>query len=252
MSSPSPVPAPGSLLEWDTNFFGFRVGRARAATLTEASLAGLLQWAEVQQVRCLYFAADGQSPETLALAARGGFQFIDVRLDLGYPLGPARPAPEPGFIRPAQANDLPALQAIARVSHHDSRFFKDRGFPAGRGADLYAEWIRRDLAVHTTFVAHPPEAEAPVGYISCQVEPGSKEGRIGLLAVAARHSGRGTGGALVQAALAWFSAQGCPVVKVATQASNLPAQRLYQAAGFRTVESTAWFHRWFPPVPSLP
>lgn len=245
MNSPSPVP--GSLLEWDTAFFGFRVGRARAATLTEASLSELLQWAAAQQIRCLYFAANGQSGETLELAAQAGFQFVDIHLDLEYRLDRGCPAPEPGLIRAARPDDLPALQAIARLSHHDTRFFKDRGFPAGRAADLYAEWIRRDLQVHTMFVAHPPETDAPVGYISCQVDPGSKEGRIGLIAVAARHSGRGLGGALVQSAVAWFFAQGCPVVKVATQASNIPAQRLYQAAGFRSVESTAWFHRWSLP-----
>lgn len=241
----------GSYLEWDSNFFGVRVGIVNGLLLTEASLADILQWCATERIRCLYFSADGRSPETLALAFLGGFQFVDVRLDLEYRLAPlSLPNVQPGKIRVAQHSDLTALQQIARVSHYDTRFFKDRFFTSKRAEDLYAEWIRRDLQMHTVFVADCASTAGPVGYITCQVDSVSKTGRIGLLAVDGRFTGQGIGGALVRAAHTWFSTQGCTAIKVATQASNIPAQRLYQAAGFRTLNSIIWFHRWFPtPTP---
>ncbi len=247
MNRPSPVSAPCSFLPWDTGFFGFRVGRVHARALTESSLPDILAWSAAEQIRCLYFLADPSSPETIRLAFTSGFQFVDIRLDLGCRLDPANPVTSaPGYIRTSRPDDLAPLQEIARVSHCDTRFFKDRGFPADKAAALYAEWIRRDLQAHTVFVVDFGDGQGPAGYVSCQVEPETRSGRIGLLAVAERFAGHGAGGALVRAALAWFGTQGCAEIRVATQASNVPAQRLYQAAGFRTVESAAWFHRWSP------
>lgn len=239
----SPV---ASVLEWDSAFFGFRVGRANGSRLTETTLATLLQWSAAERIRCLYLSADPQCPTTLALAAQGGFQFVDMRLELGCRLLPSRgPADPTRIVRPARPDDLPALQEIARGAHYDTRFFKDSSFPSTRAADLYAEWIRRDVHAHTVFVADFGGDEHTAGYISCLVEPATKIGRIGLLAVDGRCSGRGAGGALVRTALAWCSEQGCTGAQVVTQASNVGAQRLYQAAGFRTLETSLWFHRWF-------
>jgi ribosomal protein S18 acetylase RimI-like enzyme len=39
---------------------------------------------------------------------------------------------------------------------------------------------------------------------------------------------------------------------VATQATNQSAQRLYQAIGFRTADSSVWFHRWSPKIEKKP
>ncbi|MBI3886794.1 MAG: GNAT family N-acetyltransferase [Opitutae bacterium] len=246
MSGASSHDQPGTFLPWDTDFFGFRVGRANATTLTRTSLDEVLQWCRAERIRCLYFAADREAPETLALAATGGFQFVDVRLDLSLSLGnrPALPAAGPS-IRPAQPDDIPPLAALARHSHRDSRFFKDPGFPSSQAEELYAEWIRRDYRQHTVLTAGGGLPAAPSGYVTCQVS-GGQRGRIGLIAVAPAQQGRGLGRALVNAALQWFHSAKCTEVRVATQASNVAAQRLYQAAGFRTAESSVWFHRWFP------
>ena len=83
------------------------------------------------------------------------------------------------------------------------------------------------------------------GYISCQVDAVTGTGRIGLIAVAELERGRGLGRILVSGALRWLGEAGCREVRVATQASNVPAQRLYQALGFRTAEASATYHRWF-------
>jgi ribosomal protein S18 acetylase RimI-like enzyme len=71
-------------------------------------------------------------------------------------------------------------------------------------------------------------------------------GRIELIAVDASSRGRGLGIALVMEALSWFAARGMQRVRVGTQARNIVAQRLYQYCGFRTAESSLYFHKHYP------
>lgn len=240
---------PAVFLPWDTDFFGVRVGRVQAARLAPDSVAAILRWNEANRIRCLYFSADGSCGETLALAHDAGFQFVDMRVDLSVNLTPSGgPAPRLPGIRIATPDDLPLLEAIARKAHTDTRFFKDRRFPIARAEDLYAVWIRRDLAQHHVLVATPEgRPETAVGYITCLVDATGQQGRIGLIAVADSHQGRGLGRALVAAGLAWFRSAGCTRANVATQAANIAAQRLYQSVGFRSRECSAWFHRWSQP-----
>lgn len=247
MSTASHHDALCTFLPWDTEFFGFRIGRVNPAVLTNEVLMEVLQLSSAERLRCLYFAANGESAETLALAAAGGFQFVDVRLDLLVTVSDrvALPPSAP-VIRRADAHEIDALARMAKRSHLDSRFFKDRGFPVHRAEELYAEWIRRDHRQHAVLTAICPTTGEPAGYVTCQISAQPRSGRISLIAVAASHQGRGVGRALVEAALDWFHTAACTEVRVATQASNVAAQRLYQAAGFRTVESTVWYHRWFP------
>jgi len=249
MNSAAAESEPGTFLPWDTDFFGFRIGRANATQLNPQSLAALLAWTETLHLRCLYFSADGQSGETLELASRSGFQFVDVRVDLTLPMKTAAaPAARDENIRTARPGDMAGLQTIARRSHLDTRFFKDRGFPIARAEALYAEWIRRDMEKHHVLVAEDRGEAA--GYITCLTDPATGHGRIGLIAVAGPAQGKGLGRALLLAGLDWFRTMQCELVRVATQAANLPAQRLYQAAGFRSTESSVWFHRWSPVPPT--
>ena len=240
MNTPERGDAPGVILPWDSEFFGFRIGRVKASRLTPDTLRSVLAWAAAEKLRCAYFSADAECAETLALAHEGGFQFVDLRVDLATPVRAADALPAHAGFRPATTADLPALEAISRVAHRDTRFFKDAQFPAARAADLYAEWIQRDFRVHHVFTV-----PGNTGYVTCQVDPATGTGRIGLIAVAESERGRGLGRSLVGGALRWLGESGCREVRVATQASNVTAQRLYQAHGFRTAEGSATFHRWF-------
>lgn len=235
--------APGTLLPWDTEFFGFRVGRLHARRLTPATQATALAWAAAERLRCVYFFADPTCATTIACAHAGGFKFVDVRMDFAATLAANAGEPDPR-LRDAAPGDLPAIEHLARIAHQDTRFFKDSEFPVNRCADLYAEWIRRDLERHHVMVASA-DADGPAGYVTCQVDPATQTGRIGLIAVAAGARERGLGRALVGGALQHFRQAGCRRVMVTTQASNVPAQRLYQGMGFRTAETAATFHRWF-------
>lgn len=235
---------PGVVLPWDTEFFGFRIGRLNSRRLTSESLRSVLAWANAERLRCAYFFAEADSPDTLARAQEGGFKFVESRMELSVELAAPAATPTPAAFRPAVVADLPAIEALSRAAHHDTRFFKDANFPATRAADLYAEWIRRDFREHRIFVV-PGAAAGIAGYITCQADAAPGVGRIGLVAVAEAERRRGLGRVLVAGALDWFHRTSCKEARVVTQAANVPAQRVYQSLGFRTAETCATFHRWF-------
>jgi dTDP-4-amino-4,6-dideoxy-D-galactose acyltransferase len=239
------TPEPARLLEWDSRFFGRRVARAAAETLTEASAAELLDWCERESIHWLYLLAAPDDAETVRLAERHGFHLVDVRLELERPAGdvPERGDASGVVIRPATTSDLPALRAIAARAHTDSRYFHDPRLMRDRAVALYEAWIEhsvRDGFADVTLVADVDGA--PAGYVTGRCD--GRDASIGLIAVGDAARGRGAGTALVQAALAWSAEQRAERVTVVTQARNVAAQRLYQRAGFVTRSVRLWYHRW--------
>jgi dTDP-4-amino-4,6-dideoxy-D-galactose acyltransferase len=241
-----------SRLPWDSNFWGFEIARLNRSRLSPDDARSSIQWCESNNVRCLYFAADGTNADTLSVAAREGFAYVDTRVDLQVSVS-ARETGESGAnlcFRTARADDLPVLCSIARRAHIDTRFFKDSNFPKDQAAELYAKWLERDLAEHAVLIACAPNSPSPaLGYISCQ-SADQDFGRIGLVGVAEAARNRGVGRALLAVGLQHFRDAGKPIVHVATQATNVPAMRLYESAGFKTQDVRIWFHRWFEPAKS--
>lgn len=232
-------------LDWDSEFFGFRIGAA-CPGVTAEEVPRLVAEARDGQVRCLYFLAEAADRDMISMLERQGFGLRDVRLTLRHP-NPAA-AGSGGTdrrVRPAQEHDLDRLRRIARVSHRDSRFYFDLGFPRERCDDLYDVWIRRsyqDRFADAVLVADFENGAA--GYITCR-NLGSQRGQIGLLAVdeSARHLGIGQ--ALIAAALNWFASHGDSDAITVTQGRNLGAVRAYERAGFLAHQLQLWYHRWF-------
>lgn len=262
-----PDPPSCELLPWDTAFFGHRIARLTAARLDDRTVRRARDWCAAHQVACLFFLADATDAETLRLAAAAEFRLVDIRLTLDRSLTAAGPppdhtpaaapppdrppaaAPSPAcspaaLVRRARADDLPALRSIAAASFAGSRFYQDGHFPAATCDRLYSAWVERFMRERPDGVLVAEAGGLPVGFVACAVDPAAT-GRIDLLGVSRAAWGRGVGGQLVAAALAWFLDRGAARATVVTQGGNVPAQRLYQAAGLRTRTVELWFHAWF-------
>ncbi len=234
-------------LEWDTDFFGFRIGRATVERLTMERARTMMSWSKNERIRCLYFLADTDSPGTIRLLENNRFRFQDIRLTMtrhGLPEDATTKKREHG-IRPARAPEIEALREIARVSHTGSRFYHDPGFPRERCATLYETWIERSCSGDYADAVLIAEWKGrPAGYLSCRLREGG-EGSIGLFAVDSALQGKGIGASLINASFAWFSERGVHTVTTVTQGANVPAQRAYQRSGFQTASVKLWYHRWF-------
>jgi dTDP-4-amino-4,6-dideoxy-D-galactose acyltransferase len=234
-------------LDWDSAFFGFRIGRAKAAHLTDKSVTEILAWCHHNLIDCLYFLADSASAETTTVAEKNNFQFVDVRVSLECSITSEAPAdPTESKVRAVSERDISLLQNIARISHRDSRFYYDVNFPESLCNALYETWIEKSCHGWADYVLVGEHEGKPASYLTCH-HTGTQTGQIGLLGVGEAAQGKGLGTALVKQALRWFKERGVTRIAVTTQGRNVRGQRLYQKCGFLTSEVQLWYHRWSSP-----
>lgn len=235
------------LLEWDSDFFGFRIARVEGDRLSKNQLPAILDWCSAQQIRCLYLLAAAADQETAGVAADYQFRFVDIRTTLEADVGGAGSG-SPN-VRLATLDDIEPLAAIARTSHTDSRFYWDENFPREKCDLLYQTWIEKSIRGYAKAVLVAEQESKQAGYITCDWS--GETGQIGLIAVADWARGKGLGGILVKSSVKLFKEQGMKRVIVVTQGRNVPAQRLYQHCGFLTSSVEIWYHAWFPLSPAM-
>lgn len=243
-----PAP-PCEYLEWDSTFFSCRIARVRATRLNHETLPSVFAWCADRRIDCLYFLADADHDESVRMAEESGFHLVDVRVTLGHRAGSLFLQAEREseiIVRESQSGDVPALRAIARISHRDTRFYHDPNLSNARCDALYETWIERSCQGYADRVLVAEADGRLAGYITCHFDDPTN-GRIGLLAVDKHARGNGTGGQLVRECVRWFTRHGRTRITVVTQGRNVGAQRFYQKCGFVSAEVKLWYHYWFHP-----
>jgi ribosomal protein S18 acetylase RimI-like enzyme len=156
-------------------------------------------------------------------------------------------------VRPATADDLPALQRI-RAAAFAPVF---ASFRAMLGDTLYERvQARDDEAQHALLASlverdsgwelHVAEAAgAIVGFVSLRLDHARQVGEIGLNAVHPAHANRGVGTAMYRFALARMTDAGMQAATVSTggDASHAAARRAYEKAGFSAHIPSVWLCR---------
>jgi ribosomal protein S18 acetylase RimI-like enzyme len=251
-------------LEWETNFFGARMGALVAVggdagagvlgTLERGSLSaqadalahelrGALREAELDGYRHLTFRVAAEDLPAIWAAGRAGLRLMDVALDLGYDFRQTpvqSPHAEDRVLRVGVTADIPALHAMTTGAFTLTRFGVDPFFTQSQVDSFYATWAT-NLFSGLADVVLVAEVEGRLaGFVSCKLNH-SCEGRIPLVATSTEFQRRGIARDLVAAALAWFGDAGCRVAYVKTQAANYPAVTLYERAGFTVRQSELTF-----------
>lgn len=240
---------PCEFLSWDTNFFGRRIARITEHRLNPQRVKAILEWCKIHAIECIYFLADSDHAETVRMAEDYGFRLVDIRVTLQYNIGDGKDhlrigLPQTVRVRQSRQSDILALQAIARTSHGDSRFYFDPCFSKDSCEALYKTWIKRSCEGYADVVLVAEVNDQPVGYVSCHLIDNTPHGQIGLVGVGSQAWGRGVGETLIDHCLYWFAEHGVKVVSVVTQGRNVAAQRLYQRCGFLTHSIQIWYHKW--------
>jgi ribosomal protein S18 acetylase RimI-like enzyme len=215
-------------LPWDSDFFGFEIG---SASLPESSFADAVGEARDASVSLLYLFVAADDLQGVREACAAGARLVDLRitLDADRPVDDSRVS-----TRLASSVDLQLLEPLARELAVASRFRADNRIPGAKVEEMYAIWLRRCLEEGVVSVT--TDERAFVGALRS-----GECTHIELVYVDPADRGRGVGRALLVDA---FRALPSPRAEVVTQMGNVAAQRLYQAAGFRTHSATAVLHLW--------
>ncbi len=220
--------------EWDSEFFGARIGRAEHEPIIGD-----------ERVDCAWLLIPATDYEAIHTEEEFGAEFMDFRVEYARETGP-----EVGIARPITDHDVDDLAAIARTAFRGlTRFYADRRLPDERCDDLYEGWFRENAADPNVEVLMVGDGGGPAGFVTVKMVPGPEASdvpaSIVLIAVAEHARGRGLGENLTRAAVNLAHHAGFPRISVVTQGCNIPSQRAFQAAGFRIESSSVWLHNWY-------
>ncbi|MBT8424768.1 MAG: GNAT family N-acetyltransferase [Silicimonas sp.] len=158
-----------------------------------------------------------------------GFQKASVLVEFGA-------APDPDATTDAGAARVLTLSEADLDAHAGAfrfqRLMQDGRVPRGKTEELMRRWISNSLAGRREVIA--------IGRNFCTYSVADRRLTIDLLSCLDR--GRGIAGRLMRAIHAEASTRGCDEVRVTTEAENVTALRVYQAAGFQPVASWAAMH----------
>ncbi len=250
MTQPS-YNAPGDFLEWDSQFFGKRIGSLHGNTMTAERMEQALQWSSELALDCAYFLVNTDDPETIRIAERNGFYFQSVRTVVERSLSNLDPVilpPMDGLtLRVGRADDLDLLRPVARHAYHWTRFAIDPCFPDDKCAEMYDVWLTKSVnhEMADEVVVAEYEGKA-VGFVTCRLaKDSSAEGTLQLIGVAEENRGFKIGQRVVVEAMVWLAKQGMTHASLATQGHNVPVIRFYERLDFTTRSIQFWYHKWF-------
>lgn len=237
---------PVQFLEWDSKFFGVRIGRVLSRNLTDQEMARVETWASDHDVDCLYYLADGSRSESSRVAEANGFLLMDLRITFSISLQKNK-IEQPAAIgfREANPGDLAVLMKMAGEYHQISRFFADENFSREKSQKLYGLWLQRDLQEEDHFLWLIDKRGQIIGYTSASIEKNARRAEIGLVGVNSEYRGQGIGLDLQQSVLKELRLRGAREVDVVTQGRNIAAQNLYIKSGYHLKSVDLWFHKWY-------
>lgn len=217
-------------LTWDSSFFGRKMGVLTDA-FTPSGIAADMAAARAGKYEYLQARPPVADATAIRALEAAGFYLTDLGVTWATGVGRYLASAAGGtarLVRGANEADIPWLQDIVVGLFPLSRFYHDPFFTNDEGDRMHQAWLAnsvRGLAADVVLIA--PEA----GFVTGKIARDGA-GEIVLIAVVNPARARGTGRALMTAALGWFQARGVTTVRVKTQVKNLQAMNFYHRLGF--------------------
>jgi len=252
------------LLEWDTAFFGRKIGKIERCDLNAHDMQLAIDWANTQHIDCLYYCCAIDNDQAIHTAELYQFNLVDVKVEMTLELSKQEVSNgKDVLVRPYRTGELAQLEAIDDNLFENGRFYHDPEFSGEQASSLYREWIRKSCERHaemecrgfasnadtnflnsgeTVFVAEYEHRIA--GFITFHKENASTA-RIGIIGVCSKTRRKGIGGALITAIIKHYQNDVIRKIKVVTQGRNIAAQNLFQSQGFYVDSMSLWYHKWF-------
>lgn len=227
-------------LRWDSEFFGFGIGRIELDGADQGSIATAEAEARAQGIACLYGSLDPIDAHATFLVQTLGYRLVDVATTFDLRLDePPIPKPPDTDFRVGTVDDIPLVAGIAERMADWSRYAVDPRFGVEAARRMQTAWLERaargDDGVHSLMVAETDDGiHAFIGRV---LTPRPRVDAVGT-------TRRGSGAAryLIQEARGWAGQDallGGPIA-----ARNVPALRYVSHCNYRVCEVRYLYHRW--------
>ena len=225
-------------LQWDSDFFGLRIGRVDLQTAEDAIELTKQQKNLKQQFDMLYIF----DPNNVGFWADGA-RLMDEKILYSKPCEPRKQFPEISFYKATLPNE--DLYRLALVSGGYSRFKLDERLPKGSYERLYNRWIENacpEEGTNKQILLFKDEQNVVRGMITIDYQ--GELGHIGLVAVDTDAQHQGIGGKIMSTLDGYLYQQGVKTLEVPTQKANTDACRWYEKNGFIIQSVTPIYHWW--------
>lgn len=220
-------------LEWDTGFFGRKIGILKRLPSGRRPLQALLRAVEdagEEGFRYIIYKMDSVDAGNIRLLEGAGFYLTDIGVtwECGTEGGKRRAG-----VVAATDDDIGDLKKMARGLFAFSRFYHDPFFKKSEGERLFKAWVENSV--------RGKAADAVLwvrgaGFIVLR-KASARRGEITLIGVVKGMRGKGVGRALVDAGLEWLKRNGIKTVRVRTPLVNSEGMNFYSSLGFRVAGS---------------
>jgi len=243
---------PCEFLEWDSEFFGYRIGRILRDHLDQKLIDSIIEWSALNQIDCLYFLAEADDIKTIRLAEDNNFRMVEIRTNYEWVLKNWNPEiktrpTEKLLVRPVRSEDMNILQQISSYSYTDSRWYCDPCFPEEKCQLYFQKWIQKSAEEGDVCVLVAEIDGDILGYILGTRLKNKNEGAFELCAVRIDQRGQGIATELLISGLNWYVKAGIHRMTASTQGRNIKVQRTLLRQGFLLFSVQLYYHKWFTP-----
>ncbi len=230
------------ILEWDSNFFSFKVCKIKSNNLTVTDFEAVLAYLSTINIKLIYYSAENEIPNNAENSIFYDIKLVDKKTTFIKKI--KKNIVDNNLIEPYKeefTND--ELIKLAIQSGEYSRFNIDEKIGKQNFEKLYSLLINNSLKKDIAFevLVFKPQKEI-TGFVTL----GEKNLRadIGLIAVDVNLRGKGIGKLLMQAAENWFYDKKFNTIQVVTQLDNQPAVHFYTSCGYEIEKIENFYHCW--------
>ena len=232
------------ILDWDSQFFGYKIAAIQAIDLELNELNKIIRELKNQRIKLVYcFVNPNDEISNTSIESVSGL-LVDEKITFFKRISDADNLSGSEFIKPYSLDYASEkLKSIALQSGIYSRFKIDPNFRNNEFEKLYLEWIEKSVQKEIAEeVLVYSENEDEQGLITLGLKENT--GSIGLLAVDEKERGKSIGKKLVQSALLYFKEKKVDIVEVITQIGNKGACGFYKSMGFEVKSLVNIYHLW--------
>lgn len=232
-----------TLLDWDSSFFGRKIGKLSVSPQNLRSLNSVLENARRQQYDLIYAYCDAGLTFSQEVLRTYNGCLVDHKIIYEQSQGQEFNAPKLLIQNFNLDDDRVALYQLAYQSGEYSRYRIDHNFVEEDFKRLYRQWTDNSISgkladnvfIHKT-------GQLITGFIT--IRKSGNTGTIGLLATDTHHRGQGIGTALLNHVKKDLLNAGLNRLEVVTQAGNVPACRFYEKNQFTIKSASDVYHLW--------
>ena len=232
------------LLNWDTNFFGYKVARLNFAHIEKNDLINILNKLKSEQYKLIYWYVAPDDTVSNDSAKIIDAKLVDEKITYIKNISNYSSSKIPlniYSINTSSQNNK--LKSLALQSGEFSRFRIDNNFKNNEFEKLYTTWIEKSIKrIIAKDVLVYKEHNNISGLITIGIK--NKRGNIGLVAVDKNARGKSIGEKIMHAAISKFIEWNLKYIQVVTQKANKIGCKFYESFGFEIEKIENIYHIW--------